>query len=125
MMRAGHRCHECGAGLGARRFSPGGGYVWPHVTGAHGGIIGVLFADPLRAAPANGHNNKILWIAKVNKGIGPLTIRALLEGSDRTVTRTVAGGPGPSIINLPAAGCWQLTLTWPGHHDTLALPYAT
>ena len=97
-------------------------YVNPHVTGASGAIIGVLFTNPLRSPPASGTSNKILWIAK-NPGSGPLLIRAHLEGSDQVVTRTIAGGPGPSTIDMPAPGCWQLTLTWSAHTDTTALPY--
>jgi len=30
------------------------------------------------------------------------------------VNRLVRGGPGPSIINLPTAGCWRLALRWAG-----------
>ncbi len=66
-----------------------------------------------------GTNNKILWVAK--QGVGSLHISARLEGSDTVVTRNV--NLGPSFVDLPAAGCWQLTLTWPGHRDTLALAY--
>jgi hypothetical protein len=102
-------------------FSPNA-YVNPHVTGASGAIIGVLFTDPLRSPPAPGTSNKILWIAK-DPGSRQLLIRARLEGSDQVVTRTVPGGPGPSIIDMPAPGCWQLTLTWSTHTDTTALPY--
>jgi hypothetical protein len=40
------------------------------------------------------------------------------------VSRTVLGGPGPSIINLPASGCWRLTLRWSGRVDSLDLDYA-
>ncbi len=39
------------------------------------------------------------------------------------VRRQVTGGPGPSIINLPAPGCWQLDLRWSGHSDTMAVVY--
>jgi hypothetical protein len=42
----------------------------------------------------------------------------------RPVSRVVPGGPGPSTINLPAAGCWRFTLTWRTGHDTLDLAYA-
>jgi hypothetical protein len=35
----------------------------------------------------------------------------------------VPGGPGPSIINLPAPGCWTLHLSWSGHRDELKLRY--
>ena len=40
------------------------------------------------------------------------------------VGRKVIGGPGPSIINLLAAGCWRFTLRWSGQLDTLDLTYA-
>jgi hypothetical protein len=39
--------------------------------------------------------------------------------------RVVPGGPGPSIVNLPQAGCWRLTLAWSGQTDTLDLAYGT
>jgi hypothetical protein len=90
-------------------FSPNA-YVNPHVTGTNGDIIGVLFTNPLRSPPAKGRNNKILWVAK-DPGNGPLVIRAQLDRSKHVITREIAGGPGPSIINLPAAGCWHMTLT--------------
>jgi hypothetical protein len=40
------------------------------------------------------------------------------------VQRTVAGGPGPSIVDLPAPGCWRLTLRWAGRADQVDLAYA-
>jgi hypothetical protein len=40
------------------------------------------------------------------------------------VSRTVTGGPGPSIIDLPASGCWRLMLRWSGRVDSLDLDYA-
>ncbi len=89
-----------------------------HVLGANGDIVGILFTE-LRAHQPKGTNNKILWVAK--EGGGPLHINARLEGSDKTATRTV--DLGPSIVNLPVAGCWQMTLTWPGHSDTIAFRY--
>lgn len=98
-------------------FSPAGLHT-PHVFGANGEIVGILFVE-LRAHQPQGTNNKILWVAK--NGYGTLHITAHLEGSDTTATRTV--NLGPSIIDLPAAGCWQMTLTWPGHSDTIAFRY--
>jgi hypothetical protein len=98
-------------------FSPGALHT-RHVLGANGDIVGILF-DELRAHQPKGTNNKILWVAK--DGGGPLHISARLEGSDTTTTRTV--DLGPSIVNVPAAGCWQMTLTWPGHSDTIAFRY--
>jgi hypothetical protein len=97
----------------------------PYVMGDRGDIVAILWAehDPLTAAPAAGRNNKILWVGRVSSE-GSLHIRARLLGSDRSTTRTVEGGPGPSIIDLPAAGCWSLDLTWGRYHDHLELEYA-
>ena len=36
---------------------------------------------------------------------------------------TSRAAPGPSIINLPAPGCWTLHLSWSGHTDQLKLHY--
>jgi hypothetical protein len=100
-----------------------------HITGRSGSIVAILFAQPLEAPPAKTHNNKILWVAKV----GTTTSTNLRIGAQRmvgarrvgsSVTRVVDGGPGPSIIDLPAAGCWRLALRWAGHVDTLDVRYA-
>jgi hypothetical protein len=103
----------------------------PYVLGAEGEILGVIFGYPLTAPPTGtGRANKILWNA--NPAAGPdsdgtpsnaLTIEARLAGTDEVVQREVPGGPGPSIIDLPRPGCWQLTLTWANHTDTLDLQY--
>jgi hypothetical protein len=100
------------------------------VVGRRDRIGAILFgsADYLDAPPAADHTNKILWVARVRpRSDAALTIHAqLMRGTRRvgpSVTRTVAGGPGPSIINLPAAGCWRLTLRWSGWTDQLDLSY--
>lgn len=97
----------------------------PYVMGDRGDIVAVLWADhdPLVVPPAADRNNKILWVARVSS-MGPLHIRARLTGSDRSVRRQVAGGPGPSIVDLPAPGCWSLDLRWGKQHDRLLLEYA-
>lgn len=97
----------------------------PYVLGDHGDIVAILWAehDPLMVPTAQDRNNKILWVGRVASE-GSLHIKAHLLGSDRTATRTVDGGPGPSIIDLPAAGCWSLDLTWGKQHDHLQLEYA-
>lgn len=96
----------------------------PYVQGARGDIVGVLFGQPLTSPPpGGGRHNKILWVARVG-GIGPLKIAAHLMGSDIAVVRRVDGGPGPSIINLPAAGCWRLDLSWSDFSDRVYLRYA-
>ena len=98
----------------------------PHVVGDRGDITAILWADrdPLTAPPTADRNNKILWVARVGGGDGPLEIAAALEGTDRRVTRVVEPAPGPSVVDLPTAGCWSLDLTWGSHHDHLVLGYA-
>jgi hypothetical protein len=94
----------------------------PHVISDHGQMIGALFVQ-LRVHQPPGTNNKILWVAR-DPGFGPLRITAQLEASGRTVARTIPDGPGPSIVDMPAAGCWRMTLRWSGHSDTIAFRYA-
>jgi hypothetical protein len=98
----------------------------PYVLGDEGDLVAILWDThhPLEAPPAAGENNKILWVARVGPGDGPLEIRATLEGTGQTVTRTVSPAPGPSGIDLPSAGCWSLDLTWGSHRDHLMLGYA-
>ncbi|WP_327035901.1 hypothetical protein [Micromonospora ureilytica] len=102
----------------------------PHVFGAKGDIVAVLFAHPLRQVREDGSNNKILWVARAATtspdptAPATLVITATLDGTGTQVTREVAGGPGPSIIDLPQAGCWRLDLRWSGHTDTMDLVYA-
>jgi hypothetical protein len=100
-------------------FSPGG-FHWRHLVSDNGQMVAVLFG-PLRVHQPAGTFNKVLWIARA--GFGPLRIRAQLEGTSRTATRKLPNGPGPSYVNMPAAGCWHMSLSWPGQHDTIALQY--
>jgi hypothetical protein len=121
---------DCRADLTPRRlpvwartgFSPPTQRV-PYVLGDGGQIVAILWADhdPLSAPPRADRNNKILWASPYT---GTLRIEAVRSGSDQRVVRTVQGGPGPSIIDLPAPGCWSFDLTWGGHHDHLRLRYA-
>jgi hypothetical protein len=114
-------------------FSPPGQPV-RQVRGIRGQILGVVFADPLRAPPKPGHGNKILWLAApgASSTSGPadpsasaaMRIDATLAGGQLTVRRTVPGGPGPSLVDMPRAGCWRFDLTWDGHQDTVMLPYS-
>src|SRR2546423_7250290 len=102
----------------------------PHVVGAGSRIAAILFGYPLLSPPGLDRNNKILWVSRLSLGRGTaLWIHAQrMEGARLAgppVTRVVHGGPGPSIIDLPAPGCWRLTLHWSGRADTLDLLYAT
>jgi hypothetical protein len=99
----------------------------PHVIGEAGNIVAILWAsrDALHSPPLQDRNNKILWVSRIPLvAPDPLVIRATLAGSTRAVTVSVPGGPGPSIIDLPAPGCWTLHLNWSGHTDELNLRYA-
>lgn len=103
----------------------------PHVLGARGEIVAVLWARsrPLLAPPAGDRANKILWVSKAP--LAPpsnLAIAARRVQGGRAVGatqhRTVEGGPGPSIIDMPSAGCWRFTLRWSGHTDSVDLAYS-
>jgi hypothetical protein len=96
----------------------------PHVMGEAGNIVAILWAtrDALHSPPRPEPANKILWVSRIPfVAPEPLVIRATLAGSTRTATVSVAGGPGPSTIDLPAPGCWTLHLSWSGHRDELRL----
>jgi alpha-beta hydrolase superfamily lysophospholipase len=107
-----------------------GGFSDPHIAhvlGRAGRIVAILFARPLYSPPTPGRNNKILWVARASVDTPGLRIVAQrMRGSRRTgapVQRFVRGGPGPSIINVPSAGCWRFTLRWSGRTDSLDLVY--
>ena len=94
----------------------------PHVVGDDGKIAAILFGDPLTSPPDPERGNKILWVSRDEVvPLSDLQIRAEHDGD--VVNRVVRGGPGPSIIELPEAGCWHMTLRWSGRSDTLALQY--
>jgi hypothetical protein len=95
--------------------------------GAHGLIAALLWAYPLLSPPPLTHNNKILWVSKVSDDGSPMRMTAqrvnATAAAGPVVHRQMVGGPGPSIINLPTAGCWRVELQWSGHHDTVELEY--
>jgi hypothetical protein len=94
-----------------------------------GQMLGVLFGYPLSQPPAKGRNNKILWVSapasarSPDPGFDDLVIDARLDGRGEPVQRRVVGGPGPSIVDLPAPGCWRLALRWSGRTDVIDLQY--
>jgi hypothetical protein len=98
------------------------------VIGRSDEIAALVFGYPLRSPEAKDRGNKILWVSRrAVKPLSDLRIHAQrMEGRHRVgrpVTRVVVGGPGPSGINLPAPGCWRLTLRWSGRTDELDLRY--
>ncbi len=100
----------------------------PHVLGRSKAIVAILWADPLEAPPPINHNNKILWVPRRSfSSFTTLRISAQRMSGTRflgkPVQRSVRGGPGPSIIDLPTAGCWRFALRWAGRRDSLDLQY--
>jgi hypothetical protein len=100
----------------------------PYALGASDRIAAIVFGYPLLSPPGKTRNNKILWVShSAVRPLSDLKIRAQRMVGARAVgpavTRTVIGGPGPSIIDLPASGCWRLALAWSGKTDTLDLTY--
>jgi len=96
--------------------------------GQAGGIAAILWQYPLLSPPSQQVANKILWVSRLPQNPGsPLVIEAqrMVAGKQAgaPVRRQVMGGPGPSYVNLPAAGCWRLNLSWSGRHDTLDVDY--
>ena len=101
--------------------------VMHYELATHGDLVALLWAYPLLSPPPTTHNNKILWVSRVPTNGSPMLISAQrMIGSEAVgpaVSRQVTGGPGPSIIDLPLAGCWHLDLRWSGHRDTMDLEY--
>jgi hypothetical protein len=100
----------------------------PHVIGRSGEIAALVFGYPLTSPESRKRSNKILWVSRrAVKPLSDLRIRAQrMDGRRRVgpaVTRVVVGGPGPSGIDLPAPGCWRMTLRWSGRTDQLDLRY--
>jgi hypothetical protein len=100
----------------------------PHVVGRSDEIAAVIFGYPLLSPPSETRANKILWVSRRTvKPLSDLHIRAQRMRGTRPVghhvVRVIRGGPGPSYVNLPAPGCWRLTLRWSGRSDSLDLQY--
>ena len=109
--------------------SPGFANVLPYAVAEHGNAAGFIFGYPLRAGAPSNRRNKILWIVRLPRNGSELTIRGTpLDGVRPviTVSSPANSSPGeiyPSIVNVPAAGCWRMTLHWAGHTDALDLAY--
>ena len=100
----------------------------PYVLGTSGDIVAILFGYPLRSPPPKDHNNKILWVSRFAMDAGSdlrITAQRMMgkKAIGSPVKRTVMGGPGPSIIDLPSPGCWRLSLRWSRNVDRLDLQY--
>lgn len=81
----------------------------PWAMGTPNNAVAFLFAGQLVAGDSprvNGTNNKILWVAKDAEWGFVVEGRPLGESGPIV---TVAGGP--SIIDVPTAGCWTFRLS--------------
>jgi hypothetical protein len=101
----------------------------PYAVAAHGHAIAFIFGYPLRAGDPTNPANKILWVVHSPRNGSDLVIRARpLHASMPVITirQAANSGPGeiyPSDVNVPAPGCWQMTLHWNGHADSIDLAY--
>jgi hypothetical protein len=102
---------------------------WPTAISQRGTVVAVVFGYPLRAGKPTTRLNKVLWIMKLPRRGSPLTIEARPVNASKPVIRSMFpadSSPGeiyPSYVNVPRAGCWQLTLHWAGHKDSIDLHY--
>ena len=84
---------------------------------------------PTPSATFDGPKQQILWVSRQVTIADRLDISAQqMDGAMAVgdpVKQSVAGGPGPSIVDLPAAGCWRFTVTWADRTDSLDLEYVT
>lgn len=88
----------------------------PWAMGTPSNAVAFLFAGQLVAGVSprvNGTNNKILWVAKDAEWGFVVEGRPL--GESRPIV-SIAGGP--SIVDVPTAGCWtfQLSSSSTGNH---------
>ncbi|WP_436521408.1 hypothetical protein [Actinoplanes sp. HUAS TT8] len=107
----------------ARAGFTGDGSGTPHRLGDNGDLMAVTFRYPPVADPATG--TKILWVSRLPvETAGPLVIDAV-RTDGQTAHQELPNGAGPSSVMIPAAGCWDLTLTWSGHTDHMRLRFVT
>ena len=106
-----------------------------HAGFAKGDLVAILFGHPLSAPPRPDRSNKVLWVTNPSPS-GPASsapaappsdavgavVEARLEGSEQRVRKELVG-LGPSILDLPAPGCWHLDVTWGPYTDSLSLRY--
>ncbi len=99
--------------------------VVPFVRSRSGDVVAILFGGQLWSPPRQDVSNKVLWVWRQMPGgaTGDVRMTARLVGTDRVVTSGLPRPEGPSSVDLPAAGCWRITLTAPGGTDTIDLRY--
>jgi len=95
-------------------FSIARGRPWvPWALGTPGDAIAYLFATQLVAEGRrpDGTQNKVLWVVRDGG-------RSQVQGHPLGRSRpAVSIDGGPSIVDVPTAGCWSFQVTW-GSHST-------
>jgi hypothetical protein len=133
-----HGARYVGGGCGATGLLLGAAPDWArsahpppirYALGESGQVAGFLFGYPLMARKPAPYSDKILWVVSSPRGGAPLRITGHPLGAKAPVvtsTWPADSSPGeiyPSDVAVPTAGCWQLTLAWRDHSDTVDLRY--
>jgi hypothetical protein len=101
----------------------------PYALAERGQVAGFLFGYPLMAGNPQPYSDKILWVVASPRDGLPLRLTGHPLGAATPVvssTWPADSTPGeiyPSEIVAPSPGCWQFTLSWNGHSDTIDLWY--
>jgi hypothetical protein len=99
------------------------------VLSEEGNAAAFVFGAPLQAGVrTDGRTNKILWIVREPRNGVPLDLTGGVAGAAPTVSRTFEanGGPGEiysTVVDVPAPGCWHLTLRWGPNIAHVSLEY--
>jgi hypothetical protein len=102
-----------------------------YALGKHGQAAAFVFGYPLMAGNPEPYSDKILWIVASPRDGMPLRLTGHPLGAAAPVVSSAwpaDSAPGeiyPSDMVVPSSGCWQFTLTWNGHSDTIDLWYVT
>jgi hypothetical protein len=125
-------------GCGATRLLRGAAPGWAssanppplrYALAERGQAAGFLFGYPLMAGNPQPYSDKILWVVATPRDGLPLRLTGHPVGAAAPVvssTWPADSTPGeiyPSEIVVPSPGCWQFTLSWKGHSDTVDLWY--
>lgn len=100
-----------------------------YALGKRAQAAGFLFGYPLMAGHPRPYSDKILWVVASPRDGMPLRLTGHPLNAVKPVvssTWPADSTPGqiyPSEIEVPAPGCWQFTLSWNGHTDTVDLWY--
>ena len=84
----------------------------PWAFGSKNASVAYVFAGQLVAGPSprlNGTNNKVLWVGQDRPFGDAVRVEGHPLGQSQPVV-TIVGGP--SITDVPRAGCWTFQLSW-------------